>query len=122
MLGIIAWIRPDGRRALVVVSGSDRMASGDPGAQNGEGLKVGDMVLMSGMSADGSAFSAGLRLVRAGFWPRIGQDISQMGAAGASRGGAGHGNVVQLLPRQRAPDNRTGFCPDADCRPLLAAE
>lgn len=122
MLGIIAWIRPDGRRALVVVSGSDRMASGDPGAQNGEGLKVGDMVLMSGMSEDGSSFTAGLRLVRAGIWPRIGQDISQMGAAGAPPGGVGHGNVVQLLPRRRAPDGRTGYRPGADRRPLLAAE
>lgn len=122
MLGIIAWIRPDGRRALVVVSGSDRMASGDPGAQNGEGLKVGDMVVMSGMSADGSSFSAGLSLVRAGIWPSIGQVISQMGASGVAGGVAAHGNVVQLLPRRRTPDSRTANFPGTKSRTLLAAE
>ncbi|MGQ0611034.1 MAG: hypothetical protein ACT4N9_08025 [Paracoccaceae bacterium] len=98
------------------------MASGDPGTQNGEGLKVGDMVVMSGMSADGSSFSAGLSLVRAGIWPRIGQAIAQMGAAGAPRGVAGHGNVVHLLPRRRAPDSPMASFPGPKSCTLLAAE
>jgi hypothetical protein len=75
MLGIIAWIRPDGRNALVVVAGSDKLASGDPGKQIDVSLKVGDLVEVPKISEDMSEFSAGLTMVRSEFWPQIVRDI-----------------------------------------------
>lgn len=94
MLGIIAWIRPDGRKALVVVAGSDQMASGDPGSQIEESLKVGDLVYMPGISPDKCDFSPGLTLVHSEFWPQIVQDIGAMSRA-PSKSKAGS-NVIDL--------------------------
>lgn len=122
MLGIIAWIRPDGHSALVVVSGSDRMASGDPGAQAGESLKVGDMVFMSGMNEGGDTFASGLRLVHAGFWPRIVQDIAQMGRTGAVQAASACPNVVSIFSRRQAQASRALPGAARRARALLAAE
>jgi hypothetical protein len=84
MLGIIAWIRPDGRNALVVVSGSDQMASGDPGSQKDESLKVGDLVRLTPTFDEPSQFQTGLRLVKSEFWPQIVRDIGAMSETGAT--------------------------------------
>lgn len=122
MLGIIAWIRPDGHNALVIVSGSDRIASGDPGAQRGESLKVGDMVFMTGMSEDGSSFASGLHLVRAGFWPRIVQDIAKLGKASEVHQASHSSNVVSIFGHRPAPANQPPRGAGRRARPLLAAE
>ena len=95
MLGIIAWIRPDGRKALVVVAGSDQMASGDPGPQTQESLKVGDLVNMSGISEDPAIFRTGLTLVRSGYWPQIVRDITAMTKGHAET--QDRSNVVDLF-------------------------
>lgn len=86
MLGIIAWIRPDGRKALVVVDGSDQMACGDPGSQVEESLKVGDLVFLPDTTTDLSDFRAGLTLVRSAYYPQIVQDIDAMAKAHAATG------------------------------------
>lgn len=107
MLGIIAWIRPDGRKALVVVAGSDQMASGDPGPQVDESLKVGDLVNMSGISEDPAVFPTGLTLVRSGYWPQIVRDISGMAKGHAPV--SDRSNVVDLFgPRKRGPRRPLG--------------
>ncbi len=99
MLGIIAWIRPDGRKALVVVAGSDQMASGDPGVDGDETLKVGDLVFMPSITKDMVDFRTGLKLVRSGYWPQIVRDIgemSKMPSEPLARASVGN-NVVDLF-------------------------
>lgn len=78
MLGIIAWIRPDGRKAFVIVAGSEQLVPGDPGLTKGESLKVGDLVRMPNIKKDLSDFRTGLILVRSGFWPQIVRDIGKI--------------------------------------------
>ena len=104
MLGIIAWIRPDGRKALVVVAGSDQMASGDPGPQTQESLKVGDLVNMSGISEDPAIFQSGLTLVRSGFWPHIVRDISAIAKGHAPT--QDRANVVDLFGSRQTGSRR----------------
>ena len=107
MLGIIAWIRPDGRKALVVVAGSEQMASGDPGPQAQESLKVGDLVTMSGISDDPATFQTGLTLVRSGYWPQIVRDISAMAKGHAPV--KDRSNVVDMFgPRTNGPRHPLG--------------
>jgi hypothetical protein len=95
MLGIVAWIRPDGRKALVVVAGSDQMASGDPGVSGSGGLMVGDLVFMPDVSKDMTSFRTGLSLVSTGFWPQIVRDIGVM--AKDQVGAEPTSNVVELF-------------------------
>ena len=106
MLGIIAWIRPDGRKALVVVAGSDQMASGDPGQTTEESLKVGDLVYMPALTQDMSDFRTGLQLVRSAYWPHIVRDIGVMATQTTDRPQAS--NVVDLFaPRSTAAKPKT---------------
>lgn len=99
MLGIIAWIRPDGRKALVVVAGSDQMASGDPGLDCNTTLKVGDLVFMPSITKDMVDFQTGLKLVRSGYWPQIVRDIGEMAKVPAedTSGPSAGSNVIDLF-------------------------
>ncbi len=100
MFGVIAWIRADGRKALVVVEGSSLMAAGDPGMPQGQGLTVGDLVFLPSLSPDLTTFGAGLTLVRREFWPKIRREIFDL-ATDKSQGGnvvpGSRGNVVDLF-------------------------
>lgn len=111
MFGVIAWIRADGRKALVVVEGSSQMAAGDPGMSRGQSLTVGDLVYLPDISADMSEFGAGLQLVRSEFWPQIRREIFQMATSKSSAASQIHeagGNVVSLFAmRDQAAAHRS---------------
>ena len=104
MFGVIAWIRADGRKALVVVEGSPQMAAGDPGVPKGPSLSVGDLVFLPDLSQDMSDFGSGLKLVRGNYWPQIRREIGQMAVAKSRDNG---GNVVNIFARNKgAPSNK----------------
>lgn len=101
MHGIIAWIRPDGRLSLVVVSGLSQMVSGDPGPAGAESLKVGDLVFIPQLNQGALAFDGGLQLVTSGYWPRIIQDIGAMSRASLAQVAAKAHNVVSIFAARR---------------------
>lgn len=107
MFGVIAWIRADGRKALVVVEGSALMAVGDPGRTTGSSFKVGDLVQLPGLTADKSAFMPGLRMVRPDYWPQIGREIERMAVARAADARRDD-NVITLFARRPATPPRGG--------------
>lgn len=106
MFGVIAWIRADGRKALVVVEGSSLMAAGDPGLPQGQSFTVGDLVFLPSISPDLATFGAGLSLIRPEFWPTIRHEIFQLGTSKAqgNDGTPGQtGNVVNLFAPHHQP-------------------
>lgn len=103
MFGVIAWIRADGRKALVVVEGSSLMAAGDPGVPKAKGFAVGDLVFLPHLSSDLSTFESGLTLIRPEFWPKIRLDIFQLGSDKTQGRGVPSelpGNVINLFERR----------------------
>ena len=110
MLGVIVWIRGDGRAALVALDGASALASGDPGRNPGANLKAGDLVHVSGLAQGDEIYDQGLSLVQPDFWPAIARDLQKLSRSGrlaktlSNRDPvAGGSNVVTLFPRGKGP-------------------